>query len=315
LDHPSFNNHIAPPSTPTTFQQHQPPQQVLHHLRLPPRITINAPPPVSAERRAVRSRSVIVAEQRVKTRTQWRPLQEGNLDHGRFTPPFPRSNGRASAGVAPPQSAIEVNSSQGGIRIKRGSRPLFAGPMAEQRVAWLRLRSRFDPQICIYAPPPVYKAGLSVCWRVGCSWLVVRWSLASAWWSGRRSRRGRLIVGRSGRLVAGLGSCGARSGGRGTSRRSEEEARSSSSHPRLPPRTDQASHFPPPPRASTISLPHSALRKCRKPRSRRGATTRAGARGASRGPHRGRLGVEGGPQGTTTRSGKSRLFFLWGLCK
>jgi len=149
----------------------------------------------------------------------------------------------------------------------------------------------------------------------GCSWLVVRWSLASAWWSGRRSRRGRLIVGRSGRLVAGLGSCGARSGGRGTSRRSEEEARSSSSHPRLPPRTDQASHFPPPPRASTISLPHSALRKCRKPRSRRGATTRAGARGASRGPHRGRLGVEGGPQGTTTRSGKSRLFFLWGLCK
>ena len=179
MDHPSFNNHIAPPSTPTTFQQHQPPQQVLHHLRLPPRITINAPPPVSAERRAVRSRSVIVAEQRVKTRTQWRPLQEGNLDHGRFTPPFPRSNGRASAGVAPPQSAIEVNSSQGGIRIKRGSRPLFAGPMAEQRVAWLRLRSRFDPQICIYAPPPVYKAGLSVCYIMGCSWLVVRWSLAS----------------------------------------------------------------------------------------------------------------------------------------
>ncbi len=87
------------------------------------------------------------------------PLLERKSDQGRFTPPFPPSNGRASGGVAPPPSAMDVNSSQEGIQIKRGSCPLFATPMAEQRVAWPRLQSRFDPKICIHAPPPVYKRG------------------------------------------------------------------------------------------------------------------------------------------------------------
>jgi len=59
------------------------------------------------------------------------------------------------------------------MRIKRGSRPLFARPMADQGLAWPRLQWHFDPGICIHAPPPAYKAA-STGWFVVCLMVFCR---------------------------------------------------------------------------------------------------------------------------------------------
>ena len=143
-----------------------------------------------------RARSVIVAG-RVEPRVQMDAFPREKTDQGSFTPPFPPSNGRAWGGMAPPPSALYVDSVWEEMRIKRGSRPLFTRPMADQGVVWPRLQLRFNPYFCIHAPPPVYKRGEHRAAR------GLVWSVCLAWWSrvvnsgiGRSYRSGLVLSGR-----------------------------------------------------------------------------------------------------------------------
>ena len=91
-----------------------------------------------------------------------------------------------------------------GKRIKGGSQPLFARPMAEHRVAWPRLQSRFDPRMCMCAPPPGYIGASTKRLEVECSGSIGgeeraqrrRSSLSRQWriygdgrWRGRSSKQ------------------------------------------------------------------------------------------------------------------------------
>ena len=53
------------------------------------------------------------------------PFRERKTDQGSFTPPFPPSNRRASGGVAPPPSAMHVDSVLGGNADQKRLTPPF----------------------------------------------------------------------------------------------------------------------------------------------------------------------------------------------
>ena len=121
LPHPPFSNdaqqrpnHHGKPPTTFAFLLHNQQQHCLWTLNVG----------------LSRTRSAFSAE-RVEPRVRMATFSREETDHGSFTPPFPPSNGQAWGGFALPPSAC-VFSVWAEMRIERGSRPLFARPMADQ---------------------------------------------------------------------------------------------------------------------------------------------------------------------------------------
>ena len=112
---------------PTTAQ---PPRQTSHHLRLPPSQPTTTPP-VNTERRAAQGPFGDWCRMRRAASVNG-GLSEGGNGSRELHAPFFSVQWASVGQLCPTSKRVYVNSIWAEIRIKRGSRPLFARPMADR---------------------------------------------------------------------------------------------------------------------------------------------------------------------------------------